>query len=204
MNKKTYKIGLLFCLSVFVFLTGLVVYEKFNENNQDIPVVSMNPTPTETETKTEEKIAKPYAGEVQVARSFYDQSDDAEKQGKSLVLFEGVYRPNQGADFTSNNKAFEVLASLSGTVTSKKEDPIFGLCVSIESDNGVTITYQSMSEVSVELNAKVKQGDVLGKTGENLYEADLGNHLHMIVEKNGNVLNPEKCFEKTTKELQAI
>ncbi len=201
MNKKTYKIGLLFCLSVFVFLTGLVVYEKFDETSQDIPVVSVGDKQQEPETKVEEKLTKPFAGEVQVARSFYDQNDDAEKQGKSLVLFEGVYRPNQGADFTSNNKSFEILASLSGTVISKKDDPVFGLSITIESDEGVKITYQSLSETSVELNAKVKQGDVLGKSGENLYEADLGNHLHFIIEKNGTVINPEKSFDKTTKEL---
>ena len=201
MNKKTYKIGLLFCLSVFVFLTGLVVYEKFDETSQDIPVVSVGDKQQEPETKVEEKLTKPFAGEVQVARSFYDQNDDAEKQGKSLVLFEGVYRPNQGADFTSNNKSFEILASLSGTVISKKDDPVFGLSITIESDEGVKITYQSLSKTSVELNAKVKQGDVLGKSGENLYEADLGNHLHFIIEKNGTVINPEKSFDKTTKEL---
>lgn len=201
MNKKTYKIGLLFCLSVFVFLTGLVVYEKFDETSHDIPVVSVGDKQQEPETKVEEKLTKPFAGEVQVARSFYDQNDDAEKQGKSLVLFEGVYRPNQGADFTSNNKSFEILASLSGTVISKKDDPVFGLSITIESDEGVKITYQSLSETSVELNAKVKQGDVLGKSGENLYEADLGNHLHFIIEKNGTVINPEKSFDKTTKEL---
>lgn len=199
MNKRQYKIGLLFCLSVFVFLTGLVVYDKFNEQENDVPVVAMNPTPPPA--NVEEKLTKPFAGEAKVARSFYDANDDATKQAASLVLFEGVYRPNQGVDFSSNNQQFEVLASLSGTVTNKKEDPLFGLMVTVETEGGIVITYQSLAETKVEINAKVKQGDVIGKTGENLYEADLGNHLHMIVEKNGNVLNPEKCFDKTVKEL---
>lgn len=201
MNKKTYKIGLLFCLSVFIFLTGLVVFDKYNEKQEDVPVVAITPTPDQTETKTNEKISYPYTGDIKVARTFYDQSADSASQQNSLVLFEGVYRPNQGTDFSNNNQTFEVMACLSGKVTVKKEDPIFGLMVSIESDDGVTITYQSLSDVSVELNSEVKQGDIIAKSGENLYEADLGNHLHLIIEKNGNVLNPEKCFDKETSEL---
>ena len=53
-----------------------------------------------------------------------------------------------------------------------------------------------MSKVSVELNKEVKQGDVIGVSGENIYEADLKNHLHFIVQKDEKLLNPESCIDK--------
>ena len=67
--------------------------------------------------------------------------------------------------------------------------------------NDIEITYQSLDSTTLEVNQKVKQGDVIGTSGENLYEADLGNHLHLIIENKGVILNPEKCFSKTVDEL---
>lgn len=42
------------------------------------------------------------------------------------------------------------------------------------------------------MNKTVKQGDVIGKSGENVYEADLKNHLHFILQKDDQLFNPEK------------
>jgi stage II sporulation protein Q len=42
----------------------------------------------------------------------------------------------------------------------------------------------------------VKQGDKIGVSGENIYESDLKNHLHFIVEKDEKMINPEKYLDK--------
>lgn len=200
MKKKTYKMGLVGCMSVLVMLTGLWVYDQNKIPVSEEPVVSIkNDEPKQEETK--EKINYPYLDEnVKVVRTYYDQNDDTTAQQASLVLFEGVYRPNQGTDFANENTKFDVVACLSGEVTQKKDDPIFGLMVTIKS-NDIEITYQSLDSTTLEVNQKVKQGEVIGTSGENLYEADLGNHLHLIIENKGVILNPEKCFSKTVDEL---
>lgn len=206
MNKRAYKIGLIFCLLIFIALSGFVIYENHRQNLEEIPVVSIpeeekQEPETTTEVTKKEVIQLPYSGDITIARTFYEQSDDETRQQNSLVYFEGVYRPNQGIDFTNENQTFDVLASLSGKVITKKDDPVFGLLVTIESDEGIKITYQSLSETSLNIDDEVKQGSVIGKSGENLYEADLGNHLHFIIEKNDQLLNPEKCFNKECSEI---
>ena len=90
---------------------------------------------------------------------------------------------------------------ISGTVTKKTNDPVLGWIVTVSNDSGIATTYQSLSEVSVELNATVKQGDKIGVSGENIYESDLKNHLHFILEKDDVVLNPETYIGK---EISAI
>lgn len=202
MSKKTYRIGLLVCLSVFIFLTGLAIFDNIN-NGLTKEVASINDDKKDNiqEEVKLESLLKPFNKDIKAVRYFYEKDDEASRQSSSLVFFEGVYRPNQGMDFSNNNTSFEVVASLSGKVINKKDDPIFGSCIVIESEEGIVITYQSLSDVKVELNADVKQGDVIASSGENIYEADLGNHLHFIVEKNGTILNPEKCFDKLINEI---
>ena len=200
MNKKTYRIGLLVCLSVFVFLTGLMIYENVNTEPTQQVVSVNNEKPPVVEVETE-KLLKPFNQDIKAVRYFYEKDDEASRQSSSLVYFEGVYRPNQGMDFAKDDTTFEVVASLSGKVINKKDDPIFGTCLVIESSEGVVLTYQSLTDVKVELNSEVKQGDIIASSGENIYEADLGNHLHFIVEKDGIILNPEKCFDKAIDEI---
>ncbi len=202
MKRRVYRISLLSCLLVFVLITGVVVYQNLKPQPINMETVgTVEQTILEPVSKEEETLIRPVDSSIKIVRYFYDKDDDETRQSSSLVNFEGVYRPNQGVDFANENQAFEVLASLSGKVISKKEDPLFGMCVEIESEEGIIITYQSLSDVKVELNAQVKQGDVIASSGENIYESDLGSHLHFIIEKNGQVLNPEKCFDKLITQL---
>ena len=78
MKKKTYKMGLVGCMSVLVMLTGLWVYDQNKIPVSEEPVVSIkNDEPKQEETK--EKINYPYLDEnVKVVRTYYDQNDDKE------------------------------------------------------------------------------------------------------------------------------
>lgn len=147
------------------------------------------------EVKKVEVLKSPVKDNIGIVRYFYDKDDESEKQEQSLILFEGVYRANLGIDYACQNEVFDVCASISGKVTSLKNDPILGWVVSISQDD-IVVTYESLSEVNVKLNDNVKQGDKIGKCGSNLYEADLKNHVHFMLEKNDIVLNPEKYLNK--------
>ena len=158
-----------------------VVKVEENKDNKD-----------KKEEKTIETLKAPVKDGVGIVRYFYNKDDDAAKQEQSLILFEGVYRPNQGIDYSNKNEAFDILAAISGTVTKKTNDPVLGWIVTITNGDKISTTYESLSKVSVELNQTVKQGDVIGTSGENVYEADLKNHLHFILQKEDQLFNPEK------------
>lgn len=197
MNRRTlrYKRILGIGLAVAVFLGGIAVIQKILDSKiddfQDESVVKVE---EKTETKKEEKVENlkaPVKDGVGIVRYFYNKDDDSAKQEQSLILFEGVYRPNQGVDYSLKNEKFDVVAAMSGTVTKKTNDPVLGWIVTI-TNGDISTTYQSLSKVNVEMNKEVKQGDVIGVSGENIYEADLKNHLHFILQNKDTILNPEK------------
>lgn len=195
---------LVFTTVVMLFLVGVgVIQLVVNQYRplKDTAVVKVEDN-QEEETKqddpqaTVEKLIKPVGNDVKVVKKFYDASLSDEELEKALVYFEGVYRPNLGIDYSNDNKAFEVKAACSGTVTKKENDALLGWIVTVTNETGVSTTYQSLSEVSVEKDAVIKQGDKIGTSGENVYESELKNHLHFILEKDNKALNPEKYIDQ--------
>lgn len=210
MKKRTWKhkkiIGI--ALSLVLFLGGIGIVQKIlddqTNNFQDESVVKVDEKKDETkkEEKTIETLKAPVADGIGIVRYYYNKDDDASKQEQSLILFEGVYRPNQGIDYANKNESFDVLASISGTVTKKTNDPVLGWIVTITNSDKISTTYQSLSKVNVEVNAEVKQGDVIGTSGENVYEADLKNHLHFILQKEEQMYNPETYIGQTLDKIK--
>ena len=204
MKKRTwrYKRVLGVSLALALFLGGIGVVQKVLDDQteqfeeESVVKIEENNGTTNSSDKTVETLKAPVKDGVGIVRYYFSKDDDSSKQEQSLVLFEGVYRPNQGIDYSNKNEAFDVVASISGTVTKKTNDPVLGWTVTVTNTDKISTTYQSLSKVSVELNKEVKQGDVIGVSGENIYEADLKNHLHFIVQKDEKLLNPESCIDK--------
>lgn len=188
---------LLVGLSLVLFAGGVGITNHIvktqEEEFKDEAVVKIEEK--KEEVKKVEVLKSPVEERIGIVRYFYDKDSDSAKQEQSLILFEGVYRANQGIDYACNNEVFDVYASISGKVTSVKNDPILGWVVCISSD-GIDVTCESLSEVSVKLNDVVKQGDKIGKCGSNLYEADLKNHIHFMLEKDDIIINPENYINK--------
>lgn len=199
-NKKI----LVFTSIAMLFLVGIAAIQLIIQQSssfEDVPVVKVDDNGDKDKDDKEqpsnavkEVLNKPVADDIEVVRYFYDPSYDDAKLENAMVYFEGVYRPNMGIDFSKNGENFDVVAAMSGTVTKKTNDPLLGWVVTITNDNGITTTYQSLKEVKVDKDAKVKQGDVIGTSGENVYESDLKAHLHFILEKDKTPLNPETYF----------
>ena len=142
------------------------------------------------------KIIKPYTDEnVQTLKYFYDYMGEAETQEKSILYHENTYIQNSGMDFGLEN-TFEVVAILDGTVVDVREDELLGTVVEIKHDNDFISSYQSLSEVSVKKNDTIKQGQIIGKSGTNTIDQDLGNHLHFELYKSGSIVDPNKYFNQ--------
>ena len=146
--------------------------------------------------KEDVKMVKPYTNEeVQTLKYFYDYQAEAETQEKSILYHENTYIQNSGIDFGLTD-TFDVVAVLDGTVVDVREDELLGTVVEIKHDNDFISSYQSLSEVSVKKNDTIKQGQVIGKSGTNTIDQDLGNHLHFELYKSGEVVDPSKYFDQ--------
>lgn len=202
--KKTLKkyrkiIALAFVLVLFLGGIGIIqnaLDQKTGFEDESVVKVEENKKEEENKVQTVETLKSPVDDNIGIVRYFYNKDDDTSKQEQALILFEDVYRPNLGIDYANGDKSFEVRAAISGTVTKKTNDPVLGWIVTITNDDKLSTTYQSLSKVDVELNKKVKQGDKVGMSGKNIYEADLNNHLHFILEKEDKILNPETYIGK--------
>ena len=145
---------------------------------------------------TKEKMISPYTDQtVTVGKSYYDYKADAATQEKSIIYHDNTYLQNSGTDFISEN-VFDVVSVLDGSVTDVKEDDTLGKIVEIKHDNGYVSIYQSLSEVSVKKGDMVKQGQVIGKSGTNELDKDMGNHLHFELYVNGQVVDPTLYLNK--------
>ena len=142
------------------------------------------------------KVINPYLDQsVKVEKSYYDYQKEAEEQIKSIIVHDNTYTQNTGIDYTAENK-FDVVAILDGSVLEVKDDETLGKSVEIKHDNGIISIYQSLSELKVKKGDIITQGQVIGVSGENELDKDLGNHLHFEIYENGSSVNPENYLNK--------
>lgn len=202
---KKYVIPCLYVVLFATVMTGAFLITKAMKKNEPATpdynyvsnIVTSDVVPTISE-KT--KLIKPYTDEkVTVGKSFYDYKAEASNQEKSITYYDGSYIQNSGIDYVLD-QAFDVVAVLDGTVTSVKQDDILGTVVEIKHDNNYVTTYQSLSDVTVKKDDVVTQGQVIGKSGTNKLDKDMGNHLHFELYTNGQVVDPSLYVDKEIKE----
>ena len=180
-------------VALFVMGVFLTTTKQSGNPEEDIKYVSESIVEEETPViNTEVKMIRPYTNEnVTVGKYFYDYQADNARQEQSLIYHENTYMQNSGMDFVLE-ESFDVVAVLDGTVVSVKEDELLGKIVEIQHDNDFISVYQSLGEVNVKKEDVVRQGQVIGKTGENKLDATLKNHLHFELFYKGQVVNPER------------
>lgn len=149
----------------------------------------------------EEKIKKPYTSDsVSIYKNFYEKDASEEEQQNSIIYHEGIYMQNSGISYYSNEQ-FDITASLSGTVTNISDDTLLGKTIEIRNSNELIMIYQSLSDVFVKKGDVVTQGQIIGKSGVCTLNSEIKQGLHFEVYKSGQVINPEKIYEKTLKDI---
>lgn len=176
-----------------------------NEPKENINYVSESIIDdNEAVVKEVNKVLKPYTNDkVKIGKYFYDYKADETRQQNSITYHDNTYMQNSGVDYTLG-EVFDINSILDGTVTSVTKDDLLGNCVEIKHDNDYTSIYQSLSEVSVKKGDKVTAGQVIGKSGQNTLDKDMGNHLHFELYIKGQVVDPlnylDKDLSETTKD----
>ncbi len=180
---------------IVAIFTSIINYQKSNNSNdnlENVDYVTQTILDNEIAVINENviKIINPYTDKsVTIGKYFYDYKADAEKQEKSIIYHDNTYMQNSGVDFVSKN-VFEVVSVLSGTVANVSENETLGKTVEISHNNGYVTIYQSLSEVNVKKGDTVSQGQIIGKSGTNELDKELGNHLHFEFYANGQIVDP--------------
>ena len=92
-----------------------------------------------------------------------------------------------------NRTGTAIYAADGGTVTYAGWGGGLGYYVSIDHGNGFKTIYAHCSALYVSKGAKVKQGDVIGLSGNTGYST--GPHLHFEINKNGSSYDPLTEFK---------
>lgn len=112
----------------------------------------------------------------------------------------GIWKTHDGVDIEADEGA-TVKAMTGGTVTSVKNDPMWGTCVIIDHGNGIEGYYCNLSTaVSVTEGDSVDAGDAIGVVG-NTAEAEISmaSHLHFAIKENGEWIDPIEYINPTDK-----
>ena len=96
----------------------------------------------------------------------------------------------------------EVAAVRSGVVTAIRTSATFGHVLEYETKDGYKVMYAHLSEILVKEGEKVKQGQVVAKSGNS--GLSTGPHLHYSLWKNGKLIDPMDYVNlKYTQEVAA-
>ena len=175
----------------FMSKTSLKSNENEIETINDTTVIDYIPV-----VNTKRSIINPYMdSSVTIGKNYYDYKAEEEKQKESILVHDNTYIQNNGVDFISKNE-FEVISILEGTVVTVRDDDLVGKIVEIKHDNGYISIYQSLKEVNVKKGDIVNQGQVIGKSGTNELDKELGNHLHFELYVNDSIVNPMNYLNK--------
>ena len=145
-------------------------------------------------------ITRPYYnGEVTINKEFYDYNKTEESQENAIIFYENTYMQNSGVSY-KHTEVFEVVSILDGTVIEVTDNEILGKTIKIRHENDLVSTYQSLSEVNINVDDSVVRGQVIGKSGTStLYSTD--SNLHFELTYQGKNINPEDYYDKSTDEL---
>ena len=193
---KLKKLPLIVAILVLIPVLTVIIFSKesMKKTNDLVTTDTISDTvPVINETR---KMINPYTdSSVTISKSYYDYKGEATEQEKSITVYENTYIQNTGIDYVSTN-TFDVISVLDGTVVTVKEDELLGKVIEVKHDNGLITSYQSLSEITVQKNDKIKQGQVIGKSGTNKLDKEIGNHLHFEIYENGSSVNPINYLNK--------
>ena len=203
MIKKRLKIQYVLILTGILLILQLLIAVTFVKTNlNDVPVVESDYIPEEVindyipVVNTTTRIIPPYTNQkVTVAKSYYDYKADESSQINSILQYDNTYTQNTGIDYVAED-SFEVIAILNGTIANIREDDMNGKTIEIKHDNGYVSIYQSLKDINVKKGEIVSQGQIIGTSGTNELEKDLGNHLHFEIYDKGQSVNPANYYNK--------
>lgn len=192
-------------ISIFsMYLVKNIFTKNMDSNKNEVKYVDNEITGVDTVIpviSTSTSIIKPYTNnDVKIVNNFYNYQADAESQQNSILYYENTYMQNSGVDYAMDSE-FDVVSILDGTVIKVEENDILGVIVEIRHTNDLISIYQSLKDVSVKVDDKVVQGQIIAKSGTSNINTSLTNHLHFELYHKGMIVNPEDYYNKLLGDL---
>lgn len=103
----------------------------------------------------------------------------------------GVWKTHDGCDILCD-LGTDVKSMSEGVVKMIDSSTVWGVCVTVEQTNGLEVRYCGLAkELNLKAGAMVKQGEIIGKTGDtNEAEMLQKPHLHLEVKRSGSWVDP--------------
>lgn len=211
-TKKRWFLPAIYITSAAVLLTGVLVYQASDdeftkepsETRQNITSEGTEPSIEVNNSLETFTIPMAEADSAVIKKEFYDVNGDTKQQEASLVFYNNTYQPNTGIDYAmKDGKEFEVIASMSGKVTSVQEDALLGNSIVIEHEKGMETHYSSVTDIEVKEGETVKQGEAIAKSSTSGINAEAGNHVHFEIRKDQTAVNPLDYLDKPLSSLKA-
>ncbi|MGP7817058.1 peptidoglycan DD-metalloendopeptidase family protein [Niallia sp. 01092] len=209
--KKRWAFPAVYIASAAIILTGVLWYQNSVSNSDDFKYdATDSPTkqfndPGLPVSKDLENFAWPVADPdaVVTQKEFYDNAESKDKQVGALVFYDNMYQPNTGIDLKmKDDSEFNVVASLSGTVTNVTTDPVLGNTIELDHGNGIKTVYQSVKDFKVEKGDQVDKGQTLATAGKSSFNKEASVHVHFEIRKNNVAVNPIDFFDKSLSALE--
>ena len=108
----------------------------------------------------------------------------------------GVWKTHDGCDILCP-LGTDVKSMSQGVVTEITDDPLWGVSVVVEQNNGLWVQYCGLAkELMVKAGQELKQGEIIGKTGDTCQvEIVQQPHLHLGVKQGGQWVDPMLVIE---------
>ena len=199
----------LYAIGISMLIGGIVLLEisskKLDSKNPDYQYVSKTGITREdipvVNTKT--TIIRPYTdSDVKIVKNYYNYQGTEDEQKESIIYYEDTYIPSSGVSY-GKDEVFDVVAILDGKVTKVSNDDTLGNIVTIEHENGIVSTYESIKDITIKEGDTVKQGDKLATSSTANITSDLKNHLYFELSVKEQIVNPEDYFDKSIDEIGA-
>lgn len=214
--KKKWFFPTLYLMIAALLVAGVMWYQDFERKlSESLEEVGQSDSyiphdfedDVESVVKQKEVIKMPVQDEIQteIVTKFYDFADDMEDKEQALILYNNRYYQSTGIDIASDDgETFDVVASLSGSITEIKEDPLNGNVIVMSHPNDITTYYASLGQVDVNVGDEIEQGEIIGLAGKNLFNQDSGTHVHFEIKKGDREVNPEKYFNESVVKLEQL
>lgn len=189
---------------MFIFGTVSLVSTLMQSNPNYLyamPVLkNISATPVINVDSPQSGAIRPYVStNIKIANSFYDVEATPEEQQNALIYYENTYMKNTGVMYTSDDE-FDVIMVLDGKIINIKDDEVLGKYVEVEHNTNLRTIYYSLKDVNVKVGDELKQGEIIGKSGENKI-SDAKNNMLIEVYYNGTLINPESFYSMDISKL---
>lgn len=194
-----YSVAFVAVIGVIYLIESSIQAPKLEEDNVYVTgTIFDQSVPVLAET---DKIIRPYTDEgITILKKYYDYKADEDSQENSIIVYNNTYMQSSGVCYGGKDN-FNVVAILDGEVIDIKDDELLGKVVEIRHTNNIISYYQSLSDVAVTKNQKIKAGEIIGTSGTSNLNKDLGSHLYFELIVNGTTVNPEDYYNKQVNEL---